>query len=228
MTLSLEKLEKITTAFSAKERSYEKIMRVCCGTGCITSGANRVFENLCEAVGRDGLSTRILVKKTGCHGLCERGPIVMLGTDEVLYQSVGKRDLAGDVELLIKTVTEKSIADKLLFRSAAKKEKYVSPLDIPFYKGQKRIVLARNGFIDPEEIDDYIAHGGYRAPFRALQMDARRDHRLGYQGRPARQGRRRLCHGQKMAFSPSLHTALQNMYLPMEMRVTLVRSWTGR
>jgi len=172
MNLSLEKLEKITAAFSAKEQAYEKIMRVCCGTGCITSGANKVFESLSEAVGHNGLSTRILVKKTGCHGLCERGPIVMLGADEVLYQSVGKRDLAGDVELLIKTVTEKRVADKLLFRSAAKKEKYVSPLDIPFYKGQKRIVLARNGFIDPEEIDDYIAHGGYRAPFQALQMDA--------------------------------------------------------
>jgi NADH-quinone oxidoreductase subunit F len=171
MNLSLEKLEKITAAFSAKEQAYEKIIRVCCGTGCITSGANKVFENLCEVVGRNGLSTRILVKKTGCHGLCERGPIVMLGADEVLYQSVGKRDLAGDVELLIKTVTEKRVADRLLFRSAAKKEKYVSPLDIPFYKGQKRIVLARNGFIDPEEIDDYIAHGGYRAPFQALQMD---------------------------------------------------------
>jgi NADH-quinone oxidoreductase subunit F len=171
MSLSLEKLEKITAAFSAKERGYEKIMRVCCGTGCITSGANRVFENLREAVGRNGLSTRILVKKTGCHGLCERGPIVMLGADEVLYQSVGKRDLAGDMELLIKTVTEKKVADKLLFRSAVKKEKYVSPLDIPFYKGQKRTVLARNGFIDPEEIDDYIANGGYRAPFQAFQMD---------------------------------------------------------
>jgi NADH:ubiquinone oxidoreductase subunit F (NADH-binding)/Pyruvate/2-oxoacid:ferredoxin oxidoreductase delta subunit/(2Fe-2S) ferredoxin len=171
MNLSLEKLEKITAAFSAQEQAYEKIIRVCCGTGCITSGANKVFENLSEVLGHNGLSTRILVKKTGCHGLCERGPIVMLGADEVLYQSVGKRDLAGDVELVIKTVTEKKVADKLLFRSAAKKEKYVSPLDIPFYKGQKRSVLARNGFIDPEEIDDYIAHGGYRAPFQALQMD---------------------------------------------------------
>ncbi len=171
MSLSREKLEKITATFTTREQAYEKIIRVCCGTGCITSGSHRVLEGLSRSVGSNGLSSRILVKKTGCHGLCERGPIVMVGADEVLYQSVGKRDLDGDIDLLIKTVTEKTVAEKLLFRSAAKKEKYVSSAEIPFYKGQKRFVLASNGFIDPEEIDDYIARGGYRAPFKALQMD---------------------------------------------------------
>ncbi|MGD0234499.1 MAG: (2Fe-2S) ferredoxin domain-containing protein, partial [Syntrophorhabdales bacterium] len=100
MALSLEKLDTIATTFRAKEEAFEKIIRVCCGTGCITSGAHRVFENLMSAVGREALSSRILVKKTGCHGLCERGPIVTLGNDEILYQSVGKRDVASDVDQL--------------------------------------------------------------------------------------------------------------------------------
>ncbi len=170
MALSLKQLDSITSAFNAKEQAYDKIIRVCCGTGCITSGANRVLEGVLTAVEREGLSSKVLVKKTGCHGLCERGPIVTLGNDEILYQSVGKRDVAADVDLLLKTVTEGKVADKLLFRDSARKEKYTSSLDIPFYKGQKRIVLAMNGLINPEEIDDYIAHGGYRAPFRAFQM----------------------------------------------------------
>ena len=62
MALSLEKLDSITEAFKAKEQAFEKIMRVCCGTGCITSGANRVFDNLVKAVDSEGLSTRILVR----------------------------------------------------------------------------------------------------------------------------------------------------------------------
>src|SRR5512139_748661 len=99
MSLSLEKLDKITAAFTTREQAYEKTIRICCGTGCITSGAYRVLEGLSRSVGGNGLSSRILIKKTGCHGLCERGPIVMVGADEVLYQSVGKRDLDGDVEL---------------------------------------------------------------------------------------------------------------------------------
>jgi NADH:ubiquinone oxidoreductase subunit F (NADH-binding)/Pyruvate/2-oxoacid:ferredoxin oxidoreductase delta subunit/(2Fe-2S) ferredoxin len=170
MAPSLEELNTITASFNAKEQVYEKIIRVCCGTGCITSGANKVLENLMAAVEREGLASRVLVKKTGCHGLCERGPIVTIGNDEILYHTVGKRDVAGDVDLLLKTVTEEKVADRLLFRATDKKEKYISSRDIPFYKGQKRIVLALNGQINPEDIDDYIAHGGYRAPFRALQM----------------------------------------------------------
>ncbi|HVN23937.1 MAG TPA: NADH-ubiquinone oxidoreductase-F iron-sulfur binding region domain-containing protein [Syntrophorhabdales bacterium] len=170
MPLSLEQLDAVGLKFKEKERAFEKIIRVCCGTGCITSGANRLLESLRSAVEREGLSSRILVKKTGCHGLCERGPIVTLGKDEILYQTVGKRDLDRDVELLLKTATEGKIADLLLLKAPGKKEKFVSPLEIPFYKGQKRVVLEMNGVINPEEIDDYIAHGGYRAPFKAFQM----------------------------------------------------------
>ena len=78
MALSPEQLDAITAQFNERERSYEKIIRICCGTGCITSGANRVYEGLLSTVDKEGLSSRILVKKTGCHGLCERGPIVTL------------------------------------------------------------------------------------------------------------------------------------------------------
>jgi NADH:ubiquinone oxidoreductase subunit E len=63
MALSLEQLDTVTSAFNAKEQAFEKIIRVCCGTGCITSGAKRVFEGLLSTVEREGLSSRILIKK---------------------------------------------------------------------------------------------------------------------------------------------------------------------
>ena len=162
-----ERIEELARTYTAKEKEYETVVKVCCGTGCITSGALKVYERLSQAFEK---IPSVRVKKTGCHGLCEKGPIVVCGDDEILYQSVGKRDIDEDVSLLLATVTEKRVADKLLFRGRDK-EKYVSPHDIPFYKGQKRIVLALNGSIDPESLEEYCARGGYRAPFKAFAMD---------------------------------------------------------
>ena len=161
-----ERIEEISNAYALAQSRYETVVKVCCGTGCITSGALRVFEKLSSSLE----NSPVKVKKTGCHGLCERGPIVVFGEDEILYQSVGKRNIDEDVALLLKTVSEKQIADKLLFRDRDNK-KFVSPKEIPFYKGQKRIVLSLNGLIDPESIEEYFAHGGYRAPLKAFSMD---------------------------------------------------------
>ncbi len=171
MIVSIEQLDGIAAAYRQKTGTYSKIVKICCGTGCISSGALKVYEKLNEAIAAEKLIDRVLVKKTGCHGLCERGPIIVFGEDEILYQTVGKRNLDDDAKLLLKTIQDGTVAENLLYKGEDKTKRYVSPRDIPFYSGQTRIVLAQNGILDPEDIEEYISAGGYRAIHKALQMD---------------------------------------------------------
>ena len=171
MIISIEQLDGMAAAYKQKTGAYSKIVKICCGTGCISSGALRVYEKLNEAIAAEKLIDKVLVKKTGCHGLCERGPIVVFGDDEILYQTVGKRNLEDDTKLLLKTIQDGTIVENLLYKGEDKTKRYVSPGDIPFYAGQTRVVLALNGVLDPEDIGEYIGFGGYRAAYKALQMD---------------------------------------------------------
>ncbi|MGC8926804.1 MAG: NADH-ubiquinone oxidoreductase-F iron-sulfur binding region domain-containing protein [Myxococcota bacterium] len=172
MAISIERLEEIKKDFLARNSSFQKTIRVCCGTGCISSGALKVLEKLKSALKNEGLSERVKVIETGCHGFCERGPIVVFGENDIFYQMVGKRNIDADVTALIETVKAEKIAENLLYPDPNdKKKKFVATREIPFYSAQQKIVLALNGYIDPESIDDYIAYGGYRALYKALKMD---------------------------------------------------------
>ncbi len=168
MVGSLEDLVSIGARYRQKASAHEKTVRVCCGTGCVSSGALQVLSGLKERLEGMELKDKVQVKQTGCHGLCERGPIVVIGDDEILYQSVGKRKVEEDIHLILQTITDNKVADRLLYKGDDKTRKYVSPRDIPFYAGQTRIALALNGVIDPENIEEYIARGGYRALASAL------------------------------------------------------------
>lgn len=172
MPMTLEVLGEIKNRFRLEQQNYKKTIRVCCGTGCISSGSLKVFERLVSALRDNGLEREVRVVKTGCHGFCERGPIVVFGENEIFYQMVGKRDLEGDVNALIKTVKEDYIHEPLLYTDPVdKKKKYTSAAEIPFYSAQTKVVLKLNGYIDPENIEDYIANGGYESLYKALQMD---------------------------------------------------------
>ncbi|HPU30278.1 MAG TPA: NAD(P)H-dependent oxidoreductase subunit E [Syntrophorhabdaceae bacterium] len=171
MNITLEQLDTISLRYIDAMSKYSKIIKICCGTGCVSSGALKVYEELKRVLTDRGLIDEVLVKKTGCHGLCERGPIVVLGDEEILYQSVGKRNINEDITALLKTIGENEIVDRLLYQGEDKGKRYISPRDIPFYAGQKRIVLSLNGIIDPEDIEEYISKGGYRALYKALLME---------------------------------------------------------
>ncbi|HON86030.1 MAG TPA: NADH-quinone oxidoreductase subunit NuoF [Syntrophorhabdaceae bacterium] len=171
MNISLEQLDSITARYTEKMAGYGKVVRICCGTGCVSSGALNVYEGLKKALIEKGLSDSVLVKQTGCHGLCERGPIVVLGEEEILYQSVGKRNIEDDISALLNTITDDTIVERMLYQGEDKTKRYISPKDIPFYAGQNRIVLSLNGIIDAEDIEEYISQGGYRALYKALLME---------------------------------------------------------
>ena len=144
-------------------------VRVCIGTGCAAKGSRRLYELFCEAAreaaAHNGKSVKVEAKCVGCHGLCERGPIVVVEPEGVLYQLVEEPDVA---EIFRETVLGGRIVERLLYEDPSSGRKAKKPEEIPFYSVQKRIVLEHNGLIDPTSIDDYIAVGGYGALAKAL------------------------------------------------------------
>lgn len=137
---------------------------VCGGTGCESSKADEIFKNLQKSAEAHGLTGQIQVVKTGCFGLCEKGPIVKILPDESFYVEVKPEDAEKIVaEHFVKGRPVQSLLYKTADQVAAKGE-----ADIQFYKKQHRIVLRNCGIINPEDIGEYIARDGYVALEKAL------------------------------------------------------------
>ncbi|WP_333871112.1 NADH-quinone oxidoreductase subunit NuoF [Desulforamulus putei] len=143
--------------------NYQQIV-VCGGTGCTSSGSARLVDSLKEAVNEAGLSDRVAVKKTGCHGFCENGPIVHIKPEGIFYTRVKPAD-ARDI---VNHLADGKIVERLVYRDAAGNS-YPHFHEIPFYAGQTLILLTNCGHIDPEQISDYVAVGGYRSLVKVLQ-----------------------------------------------------------
>jgi len=141
---------------------------VCNGTGCKAGGSLQVAEALKGELEKENLDLPITLglKKVGCHGLCEKGPLVILHPDNICYTRVKPEDAAVIVR---ETVQDKKVVDRLLYREQEEDPGIQDYTEIPFYAGQKKIALRNSGTIDPLDIRDYISHGGYSALFKALQ-----------------------------------------------------------
>ena len=170
---SRQDLEARREALRAAKAEGGRLVRVCVGTGCAARGSRRLVELFREAAASVGEDLRIETKIVGCHGLCERGPIVIvelagdrLGSPGgILYQRVEEPDVA---EIFRETVRGGRVVDRLLYEDPATGTKAVTESQIPFYAAQRRVVLEQNGRIDPTSIDDYIESGGYTALAKAL------------------------------------------------------------
>ncbi len=126
----------------------------CCGTGCTSSGALKNRAKLEELMERDGMQDRVHVIKTGCFGLCAEGPILMVYPENVMYTNVTPDD--------INEIWEAHI------RNGRVVERLRSENELNFFSKQMRISLRNCGRIDPENIDEYIAFGGYEALTKVL------------------------------------------------------------
>ena len=102
---------------------------------------------------------------TGCHGFCERGPLTVLYPQKIFYRRVTPSDVP---EIIAETVLKGNIIDRLLYVDPMSGEKAYFENDVPFYKGQQRFVFGNNGVIDPTNIEDYLAIGGYSALCKVL------------------------------------------------------------
>jgi NADP-reducing hydrogenase subunit HndC len=140
---------------------------VCQGTGCRASGSQKVYEAVREAVDNAGLDAAVIpeIKNTGCYGFCSRGPLVIMQPSGIFYQHVQPKDAE---EIVQTTVVEGKPVERLLYEDSKTGEKIVHDHEIPFYKHQERVVMHRIGKIDPTDIHDTIAMGGYQALAKAL------------------------------------------------------------
>ena len=144
---------------------FTKSVRVCIGTGCAAKGSRKLYELFCEAAQESGEYVEIEAKCVGCHGFCERGPIVVIQPGGIFYQSVEEPDVD---EIFRETVLGGRVVERLLYEDPALEKKVTTAEEIPFYNVQQRIVLADNGSIDPTSIEDYVAADGYSALAKAL------------------------------------------------------------
>jgi len=158
-------LESLVRRYQQDNSSVAKCVRVCVGTGCAAKGSRKLYELFCEAAEQSDADVTIEAKCVGCHGFCERGPIVVVEPGEVLYQRVEEPDVA---EIFRETVLGGRIVERLLYEDPATGKKASEAAEIPFYRVQQRIVLAGNGRIDPTRITEYIADGGYGALAKAI------------------------------------------------------------
>ena len=138
---------------------------ICAGTGCIGLGAKKVIRAFEEELKKWGLDNKIEIKETGCPGFCEKGTIVVIYPEEIFYLKVGPGDVP---EIVEKTLIENSLVERLLYKDQTTGEKAIHENEIPFYKYQKRFLIKNNIRINPKNIDDYIALGGYSALAKAL------------------------------------------------------------
>ena len=140
-------------------------LSLCAGSGCTASGAQDVLQALRKEVERQGLQDAVEVKSTGCHGFCEKGPVMVVWPEKVFYNGVTPRDATA----IIASVTDgKKPVEKLLYKDPVSGARILHEHEVPFYGRQQRVLFGNNGQIDPKDIRDYIRVGGYASLAKAL------------------------------------------------------------
>jgi NADH:ubiquinone oxidoreductase subunit F (NADH-binding)/(2Fe-2S) ferredoxin/Pyruvate/2-oxoacid:ferredoxin oxidoreductase delta subunit len=162
---SAEQLEAVRSEIVGRRDPDRAAIAICAGTGCIAYGSNDLFAAFGDASTELGIE--VDVRMTGCHGFCERGPLVVVYPEKIFYQRVKPKDVA---EILSKTVAGGEVIERLCYVDPVTGERYTHEEEVPFYKHQKRLILGNNGRIDPTKIEDYLGIGGYGALGKALSM----------------------------------------------------------
>jgi NADH:ubiquinone oxidoreductase subunit F (NADH-binding)/(2Fe-2S) ferredoxin len=138
---------------------------VCRGTGCTAAGAGEVEERFRDEIRKRSLAVQVNTVKTGCRGFCEKGPNVVITPGDVLYTEVKVSDVS---EILEEHLLNGRIVDRLVYKDPLTGRAIPASHEIDFYRMQRRQVMHLNGLIDPWNIEEYIAHDGYRALAKAL------------------------------------------------------------
>ena len=157
-------LEKKRQQILSQRDPNKTCVTICSGTGCHVLGSDKVSEAFVKELSKNGLRGKVDIRRTGCHGFCERGPVVVIFPEEICYLGVKAADVP---DVVTKTLVDKQLVERLLYKDTTGKT-IAHEGDIPFYKFQSRIVFGNNTRIDPKSIDDYIALGGYSALAKAL------------------------------------------------------------
>jgi len=145
--------------------NYRFNLLVCAGTGCVSNNAFKVKAALEKEIEKHKLQEEIQVISTGCNGFCANGPIMVVKPDDIFYQLLTEEDIPGLVE---EHFLKGRPVEKLMYTPAKDEHPIPKMSDIPFFGKQQLIALSNRGLIDPENIDEYIALGGYQALAKVL------------------------------------------------------------
>jgi NADH-quinone oxidoreductase subunit F len=163
---SPEELKQFQNDIQAKRDPNQTCVAICAGTGCLALGSDKIIAAFKKEIVKQGLGAKVTtIRETGCPGFCEQGPIVVIYPEEICYLRVAVKDVP---EIVSKTVINKEVIERLVYKDPATKEKIVKDSEIPFYKKQKRYVIGNNINVDPRSIEDYMATGGYSALAKAF------------------------------------------------------------
>ncbi len=162
---SVGELEKLRADILKKRDTGRPCITTCLGTGCHAYNSQDVYNALAKEISARGLEGKVDLRGTGCHGFCEQGPIVVIFPGEIFYCHVQPEDAA---DIVTQTVLENKIVERLLYQDPVSGQKYERETEIPFYKNQERLILGQNRLLDPQNIEDYFALGGYKALAKAL------------------------------------------------------------
>jgi NADH:ubiquinone oxidoreductase subunit F (NADH-binding)/(2Fe-2S) ferredoxin len=162
---SVQQLEAFRKTVLEKQGTQSRSLTLCAGTGCRAYGTMEIVEAFRQELKKRGLAKTVSVKTTGCHGFCERGPMVLINPEGIFYQQFKIEDVP---EIVEKTLIENKVIEELLYQDPITGKAIKKERSIPFYKLQKRVLLGENLLIDPTSINDYVAQGGYLALGKAL------------------------------------------------------------
>ena len=161
-----EELTQIKDAMADSENAKIKMHVLCCGgTGCKSSASDEIVANFNTLLKEKGLQDEVMVIKTGCFGFCEKGPIVKMIPDNTFYTQVKPSDVERIVD---EHIIQSCKVKDLLYLDPETNEHVADSKHMGFYKKQLRIALRNCGFINPEDINEFIARNGYEGLAKAL------------------------------------------------------------
>ena len=171
LTMASKNIEQIAKDYNEAYKKITGRVVICGGTGCIAGGSMKVYEAFQQEMEKRKIGFCLQITKdchenylslSGCRGFCAQGPLVSVG--DIFYTKVKPEYVA---EIVEKTLLKGEVIDRLLYHNPANDQKAETVAEIPFYSKQKRILLGDCGRINPEDINEYIAHGGYAQAKRA-------------------------------------------------------------
>ncbi len=177
MKTLLADLELIKNDYKTKTETIKSRIIVCAGTGCISNGSDKVYRKFKEVIAAKGLelvtelkfehhgNNAIHLSESGCQGFCQMGPLVDIEPEGILYVNVKEKDVEEIVEA---TLINHNLVERLLYKDPRTKQSCKGHGDINFYTRQHRFVLKQCGMVDPNDINEYIALGGYEAAKKAI------------------------------------------------------------
>ena len=162
---SSAELEELRKDVISSRDPNKPCITLCSGSACQATHCKKVAAALDLELEKQGLTDKVYLRKTGCHGFCEQGPIAVIYPEGICYLKVKPEDIA---DIVTQTLMEKKVVERLVYVDPTTGEKAIHESDIPFYKNQERLVLGLNTKIDPKSLEDYLAVGGYQALAKAL------------------------------------------------------------